>query len=232
MRTTRRQFLLAAGGVAAVTGFVRRAWADDLTPGTWPLRLDPSRDGVLHVPPGYRASTPMPLIVMFHGAGGSGQSCQYAFPHADEFGYLVLAPDSRDERTWDIILGEFGPDGEFLQAAFRQVLARANVDRRRLVIAGHSDGGSYALSFGIGVGDTFGQILAMSPGIMTPFAATGKPRVFISHGIHDNVMPIDETSRTFVPRLRHLSYDVTYREYDGRHSVPSAIVREGFQWLR
>lgn len=231
MRTTRRQFLGVAGATAAAAAFARRSWADDLTPGTYPLELDRSRDGVLYLPKGYRASVAMPLMVMFHGAGGSGQSCQYAFPHADEFGYVVLAPDSRDERTWDIILGEFGPDGEFLQSAFQQTLARCNVDRQKLSIAGHSDGGSYALSFGIGVGDTFGHIMAMSPGVMTPFAAKGKPRLFISHGLSDTVMPIDDTSRRFVPRLRALSYDVTYREYEGRHGVPPEVVREGFQWL-
>jgi phospholipase/carboxylesterase len=56
--------------------------------------------------------------------------------------------------------------------------------------------------------------------------------VFISHGISDTVMPIDDTSRKFVPRLRGLGYDVTYREYEGRHGVPTDVVREGFKWLR
>jgi hypothetical protein len=35
-------------------------------------------------------------------------------------------------------------------------------------------------------------------------------------------MPIDETSRKFAPRLRALGYDVTYREFDGRHATPCA----------
>lgn len=231
MLFTRRRFLRTAGLAAAAATTTRRTSADDLSPGTYPLRLDNSRDGVLYVPSGYRADVAMPLVVMFHGAGGSGQSCQYSFTHADRHGYIVLAPDSRDERTWDIILGEFGPDGEFLQAAFQQTLGRCNVDRRRLAIGGHSDGGSYALSFGIGVGDMFTKIVAMSPGVMTPFAAKGKPRVFLSHGVSDNVMPIDDTSRKFAPRLRALGYDVTLREYEGRHGVPPEVVAEAFAWL-
>ncbi len=231
MNTTRRRFLHAAGLAGASAVLASRSWADDLTPGTYPLNLDHSRDGVLYMPKGYRAAAPMPLVVMFHGAGSSGTACQYAFPMADEFGYIILATDSRDERTWDIILGEYGPDVEFLQAAFQQTLARCSVDRRRMVIAGHSDGASYALSFGIGVGDTFGQIMAFSPGVMNPVDAKGKPRIFISHGVSDNVMPIDDTSRTFVPRLKALGYDVTYQEYEGRHGVPADVVRNGFAWL-
>ena len=44
-------------------------------------------------------------------------------------------------------------------------------------------------------------------------------------------MPIDETSRRFVPRLKRLGYDVTYREYEGRHGVTPKIVREAFEWF-
>ena len=113
----------------------------------------------------------MPLVVVFHGAGGSGLNTSYSFPMADEFGFIVLAPDSRSELTWDLVLGEFGPDVEFLQEAFRQTVGRCSVDRSRLTVAGHSDGASYSLSFGIGAGDVFGHIIALSPGVMTPVAA-------------------------------------------------------------
>ena len=231
MKISRRDFLNRAGIAGASTLFGRRAWAADLTPGSHPLGLDRPRDGVLYVPKGYKASVPMPLIIMFHGAGSSGMACQYAFPMADEYGYLILATDSRSELTWDLILGSYGPDAEFLQAAFQQTLSRCSVDRSQMIVAGHSDGGSYALSFGIGVGEKVGHIMAMSPGVMNPVAATGKPRIFISHGVSDRVMPIDDTSRKFVPRLKRLGYDVTYREYEGGHGVPAPIVHEGFEWL-
>ncbi len=71
----------------------------------------------------------------------------------------------------------------------------------------------------------------MSPGVMQPLAVRGKPRIFISHGTSDPVMPIDVTSRKFVPKLQSLGYDVTYREYDGRHSPAMSVVREAFEWF-
>jgi phospholipase/carboxylesterase len=232
MKITRRDFLAAAGAASVWTTVNRPALADELTPGQYPLKLDNVRDGVLYVPKGYKAGVATPLVVMFHGAGSSGLGTSYSFPLADEFGFIVLAPDSRSELTWDIVLGQYGPDVEFLQEAFRQTMNRCTIDRTRLTVAGHSDGASYSLSFGIGAGDVFGHVIAMSPGVMNPVAAQGKPKIFISHGTSDTTMPIDDTSRKFVPRLKGLGYDVTYREYDGGHAAPAPVVREAFEWLQ
>src|SRR4029453_9556978 len=96
---------------------------------------------------------------------------------------------------------------------------------------GFSSGAAYALSFGISFGDQFTRVIAMSPGVMQPIAARGKPRIFISHGVSDPIMPIDDTSRKFVPRLKGLGYDVNYREYEGRLAPSPPIVREAFEWF-
>src|SRR5829696_2399528 len=127
MEITRRDFLAAAGAASILTTASRPSAADELSPGQYPLKLDNVRDGVVYIPRGYKAGVPMPLVVMFHGAGGSGLNTTFSFPIADEFGFIVLAPDSRSELTWDLVLGEFGPDVEFLQEAFRQTLGRCSV---------------------------------------------------------------------------------------------------------
>ncbi|MBI3490310.1 MAG: phospholipase [Acidobacteria bacterium] len=204
----------------------------ELTPGPHDLKLgDGDRDGTLYIPRGYKPEVAWPLLVMLHGAGGTSRSTAYTFPLADEFGVIILAPDSRDEGTWDLLLHGYGPDVEFIGAALGHVQQRLNVDRQRRGLAGHSDGASYSLSLGIGTGETFGKVMAFSPGVMRPAEVHGKPKIFISHGLSDPVMPIDITSRVFVPRLRRLGYDVTYREYEGRHGVTPAIVREAFEWF-
>jgi len=199
--------------------------------GQQPLKLGSDRDGLLYVPRGYKPDVPAPLMVTLHGAGGTGLSATSMFPLADEFGIVVLAPDSRDERSWDVVLGGYGPDVEFIRAALDYTMARCTIDRKRIALVGVSDGASYALSLGIGNGDFFSRIIAFSPGLMRPAEANGKPRVFISHGTSDNVMPIDITSRDFVKRLKALGYDVTYREFDGGHRTPPAVVREAFEWF-
>jgi predicted esterase len=229
---TRRSFLAASGATALASAWPAASEAaDPVRVGQQPLKLGSDRDGVLFVPKGYKPEVPAPLVLMFHGAGGTGLGVSYTFDVADDLGIIVLAPDSRDEATWDFLVHGYGEDVEFIGVALRDTYARCNVDRKRMAIAGHSDGASYALSLGLGTGDTFGKIMAFSPGVMQPAEVHGKPKIFISHGLSDPIMPIDVTSRKFVPRLKSLGYDVTYREYEGRHGVTPAVVREGFEWF-
>jgi phospholipase/carboxylesterase len=201
-----------------------------IVPGEHRLDLDGGRDGVLHVPRGVQPGSPVPLAVMLHGAGGAGDAMRFTFALADECGVPVLAPDSRG-RTWDVILGGFGPDVEFINAALAYAFERMAVDPARIGIGGFSDGASYALSLGMANGDLFTHVLAFSPGFIAPAGQRGKPRVFISHGTRDEVLPIDRTSRSIVPDLERRGYDVTYREYNGPHTVPADLAREAFGWF-
>jgi phospholipase/carboxylesterase len=138
-------------------------------------------------------------------------------------GYLILAPDSR-RQTWDVILGGYGADVAFLDQALVQTFERQAVDPGRIAVAGFSDGASYALSIGIINGELFSDILAFSPGFMAPMSEAGSPRVFISHGVRDGVLPIDACSRRLAPKLREAGYDLDYREFDGGHEVPPEMV--------
>lgn len=199
--------------------------------GLHPLGLDPARDSYLYVPIDYRAEHPAPLVLLLHGAGGHARHGLAPLQDvADEFGIILLAPASRD-RTWDIIVGQYGPDVTLIDRALEHVFRRYAVDSRHLAIGGFSDGASYALSLGITNGDLFTHVVAFSPGFMVPAARRGTPRVFISHGTHDPVLPIGRCSRTLVPRLERADYDVLCREFDGGHTVPPEIAREAVKWF-
>jgi phospholipase/carboxylesterase len=212
----------ASAQAASATDFAK--------PGRYDLKIDNVRDGLVYVPSNYKAGTPTPLLVWLHGAGGQGSVSTNLAGLADEFNVIVLAPDSR-EWTWGAILGRWGPDVEFLQTALKQTIGRYSIDRTRLWLGGFSDGGSFSLSLGISYGDVFRKVFAGAPGIMQPIEANGKPPIFLAHGRQDQTMPIDETSRKFRPKLEALGYDVTYREYDGRHQLPPEVLREAFEWF-
>jgi hypothetical protein len=94
-----------------------------------------------------------------------------------------------------------------------------------------SDGASYALSLGITNGDLFTHVLAFSLGLMAPAGRTGSPRIFVSHGVRDGVLPIDRCSRSIVPELKRGGYDVLYREFDGEHSISLEIALEAIGWF-
>jgi len=193
--------------------------------------LDEERDAALYVPAGYRPDHPAPFVLSLHGAGGNELFGLFPLQDlADEAGMIVLSPASRG-RTWDVLLGGFGPDVAFIDRTLAWAFDRCAVDPTRIAISGFSDGASYALSLGITNGDLFPHILAFSPGFAGPAGQKGKPRIFVSHGTGDEVLRSDHTSRRVVPGLRDAGYDVTYAEFDGGHTVPSEIAREALEWF-
>jgi phospholipase/carboxylesterase len=173
----------------------------------------------------------MPLLLLLHGAGGTGERILGRLRDAaEEAGVAMLAPDSRDS-TWDAIHMGFGPDVTFIDRALTRVFETLAVDPNRIAIGGFSDGASYALSLGLVNGDLFQRILAFSPGFLVNGIRVGKPRVFISHGRADQILPLDQTSRLIVPGLKNRGYDVTFREFEGGHDMPPAIAKEGLTWV-
>jgi phospholipase/carboxylesterase len=194
------------------------------------LGLAKGKDGILSVPPGYDPKKPVPLIVMLHGALGRTEGFNVFARLAAEAGIAVVVPDSRG-RTWDLVLGGYGPDVVFLDRALEHVFARVAVDPRRLAIAGFSDGGSYALSVGLANGDLFTHVMPFSPGFMMPPSRQGKPPVWISHGTRDSILPVDASRRRIVPQLKQWGYKVLYREFEGGHELTPDLVHESFRWF-
>lgn len=204
-----------------------------LPPGESPLGLNPGgRDGLIYVPKQGRRAR-FPLLLLLHGATGSASritSRTGAFDLAEEFGVVVLAPDSR-EVTWDIAVGSPGPDLAFIDRALHHACARVPVDSRRFGVGGFSDGASYALSLGLTNGDVFSHVIAFSPGFIKARRAIGHPMIFVSHGTEDEILPADDTSRKFVPDLENAGYAIRYREFKGGHTVPPDVARDAFKWL-
>jgi phospholipase/carboxylesterase len=239
---TRREMLVLVGG-GVIARCANQAAAPELEsgrlvarphtnratakPGLSRLGMGTDRDGFIYVP---RAGT-LPLVVMLHGATGAATRVIDRYrPDADELGFIILAPDSRD-RTWDRVHGEFGDDVRFIDRALERVFNEYPIDRRHLAVGGFSDGASYALSLGVTNGDLFTHVLAFSPGFIAPATAHGLPRIFVAHGTEDDILPIERTSRRLVPRLRDAGYPVDYEEFDGPHTVPHDVARRGFMWF-
>ncbi len=181
---------------------------------------------VLRLPSG----DPAALVVTFHGAGGTAAQAVALLAHvADDAGLALLAVPSR-AATWDVIAGGWGPDVRAVDAAIAAAFGRLP-GVERVVLAGFSDGASYALSVGLANGGLVDAVLAFSPGFAAPPAQEGAPRLYLSHGTRDRVLPVDRCSRRLVLALRAAGYDVTYDEFDGPHTVPPEVVRRALAWL-
>ena len=200
-------------------------------PGLRPLRLGAARDATLYAPPAVAEGRLLPLAVLLHGAGGHAEHGLGLLRHAaDAAGLLLVAPASTG-RTWDVLLGGYGPDVAAVDRALAEVFSQYPVDPGRLAVGGFSDGASYALSLGLTNGDLFTHVLAFSPGFAAPAARRGRPRVFVSHGTEDAVLPVGPCSRRIVPRLRGEGYGVKYAEFEGGHTLPPEIAAQALGWF-
>jgi phospholipase/carboxylesterase len=187
-----------------------------------------ARDGRIYVPTRPRAS--YPLMLLLHGAHGEGERIERRMQQfAEEFGFIILAPDSRG-MTWDVGHGALGADVEFIDRALKGVFVRYPIDTAHMAIAGFSDGASYALTVGVINGDLFTHVIAFSPGYIATNYGRGKPPIFIAHGTADEILDFDQTSRVFVPGLRHDGYRVIFRTFDGPHTIPPEVAREAARW--
>jgi phospholipase/carboxylesterase len=203
----------------------------DAPKGLQQLKVNETDAGLLYVPAGYSAARPAPLALMLHGAGGIARhGISWLQPFADEAGLILLATDSQ-HATWDVIVKDYGPDIAAIDLALEHTFERYAVEPTRLAVGGFSDGASYALSVGLTNGDLFTHVIAFSPGFIASAQQRGRPRLFISHGKLDQVLPIDRCSRRIVPQVERMGYDVRYREFDGPHTVPPELAREAVDWF-
>jgi predicted esterase len=205
------------------------------------LGLRHERDAILQVPKS-PSQSPLPLLIMLHGATQNAeQMFDYLEKAPEEAGVAVLAPNSFDI-TWDAMHDSFGPDVEYLNRALQRTFDTVSVHPARVSLGGFSDGASYALGLGLINADLFSKIAAFSPGFIVAedevknfreknALSQNKPRIFISHGTHDHILPIERCGRRVAADLKSKGFDVIFREFDGDHEIPPQIATEAMQFV-
>jgi len=201
-----------------------------ITEAPQPLGLGNDRDGYFYAPAAVRKNAP--LLLYLHGASGSGQrGIKRWLTDAERHGIIVVAPDSRD-RTWGVSLGDESDDLAFIDRALNKIFASYSVDVDKIAITGFSDGASAALSWGLLNGDLFNVVLAFSPGFVhLAGRPKGMPRVYISHGLNDEILPIDRCGRRIANSLHAAGYDLKFQIFDGGHDVPDEIRGNAVRWF-
>ncbi len=94
----------------------------------------------LYVPASWNQTSPAPLVVFLHGAGGTPEYYEpFLAPAAELTGSVVAAPKSSSNEGWGV-----GNDDATIAAAAAAAEAMLSIDPTKVSIAGHSAGGAYA----------------------------------------------------------------------------------------
>lgn len=125
---------------------------------------------LVHVPPEYDGKKPVPVVIVFHGGGGTARDAMHETgwaPKADQEGFLAVFPEATppdatrpsrfgtNGQVWNDGSGRFHagqnsvPDVEFISAMIDDLIERFNVDRRRIYTTGFSNGASMAFRVGV-----------------------------------------------------------------------------------
>ncbi len=101
----------------------------------------------VHLPPGYDRSTPIPLVMIFHGIGGTGSLMLHLTQFnvaADKKHFAVVYPDGLNHR-WDVGAQASGADLTFISDMIGKLSTQIKVDRRRIYSVGYSNGGHFTM---------------------------------------------------------------------------------------
>ncbi|HEX7964854.1 MAG TPA: PHB depolymerase family esterase [Gammaproteobacteria bacterium] len=124
------------------------------------------RTWYVHVPPSYRQGHPLPLVIVYHGSGGSGAKIESRIgldAVADEQGFIAVYPDGIST-VWAGGLADEADaagvdDVAFTAALLDRLGAEYSIDRQHVVAAGFSNGAHLVHLLGCRLADRFTAIV-------------------------------------------------------------------------
>jgi polyhydroxybutyrate depolymerase len=211
--------LLMAGVAIAWSSFVS-AQESELTgaarPGRWKLTIklgEFERIAHLQIPSSYEPGTAVPVVLVFHGAGGNGR---VILDHngwaakAEKCGFVAVAPDGlpaqprspanfrTNPTLWNS--GQLRPrspraaidDVAYVRQLLDELKGRVNYGPSRVFAAGHSNGASMVFRLATELPERLTAIGAVAGlvSVENPQPAKGLPTLAIL-GTKDPLMPID-----------------------------------------
>jgi phospholipase/carboxylesterase len=195
-----------------------------------------SRGGFsVYVPEYYAASSAWPLAMALHGGAGNGRGFLWSWLRdARSLGAILVAPTATG-RTW-ALMGD-DSDTPNLARILENVRSRWNVDPKKLLLTGMSDGGTFCYVTGLERASPFTHLAPVSATFHPMMAAMADAErmrslpIHIAHGKLDWMFPV-EAARHTSDALAAAGADVTYREIDDlSHCYPREINAEILRWL-
>lgn len=163
---------------------------------------------LFQTPDDWDGKTPLPLVMVLHGygVGGIAQAVYFGLePLVNEKQILLAAPDgtidSSGKRFWNAVdtccdFDHTGVDDvKYLTGLVDEIASRYPVDRKRVYLIGHSNGGAMSLRLACDATPTFAAVLDLAGPFWSDPPAKCSPSAPIAlrvlHGTSDQSVPYD-----------------------------------------
>jgi polyhydroxybutyrate depolymerase len=205
--------------IACAPGGGNRRTIVGAAPGTgrYEIRVGGStRSFLLHVPPArprrFGLAVAFPLVVVLHGSGADGETIRHMSgldALADSARFLVAYPDGVTgafglQSDWNagdccgVAADQKVDDVGFIHALIGSVAARLPVDRRRIYVAGFSDGARMAYRVGCDLGNEVAAVAIVAGSLLDSHCSPRRAVPLVAfHGTADLEVPYLDS--TFAP---------------------------------
>jgi phospholipase/carboxylesterase len=197
---------------------------------------------------------PHPTIIALHGWGASAHDLIGLAPYLAGGRFQMICPQGDVTVPLGPVANGYGwfpltgggqlfdePAIKSAATAIREFVAgvdeRYAVDRRKLVLAGFSQGGVMAYLLALSAPERFAGLVAMSSWLPPPLVAALPPNdarrrlpTLVQHGDQDEIIAVAR-ARQSVETLRGLGVPLTYREYTMGHEINAASLADLSTWL-
>jgi len=192
-----------------------------------------------------------PLIILLHGVGSNEQDL-FSFANQIPDHFLIIsarAPHTIDQGSYAwfqvnfssqkrIINYEQAEESRKLIIQFiGQLKEKYSFDEKQVYLIGFSQGGIMAYSVGLtrpdlvkGIAVMSGRLLEEIKPLITINENLTALKIFISHGINDNVLNI-EYARDSFSYLKTKNNNLVYKEYTEGHTINNEMLFDLINWL-
>src|SRR5262249_41596996 len=199
------------------------------------------------LPTGYEPNYPYPLLIFFHGHGGSEEQVLRLAPRLSRRNYVCIglrAPhlvgvraDGRFGYTW----GQEGAEGatlveDYVCGAIELTRRNYHVHSERIFLAGFCEGATMAYRLGLTFPERFAGVIALNgalPRHGTPlfrYPEVRQLRVLIGHGIANAVVPLTVAKQDY--RLLYTAgLSVRMHTYPATHRLHPDMLRDTNRWI-
>ncbi len=167
------------------------------------LHNDIDREYILYIPDSYDGSTSVPLMLNFHGFGGSASNFMAnadMHPIAESNNFILVYPQgscSEGSSHWNPcpIGGDnksTADDVGFIESLIEKISSQYNIDHERIYAAGYSNGSMMAYGLANYKSELIAAVASVSGAMLDCIGPTSHPMPVVHfHGTSDEVIPYD-----------------------------------------